>query len=316
MKILKLDIKVPFWCSFAEYGTLNIQQTYLFPPPPALFGMILNAMGKPAVHTISIDDAAQKIEKQYLDAYSKLRFSIIIREHGNRIDDYVNILKGNREIDTLIRNIKKRKKKSENLKQIKLTESDIKPILLNLFNKETNYDAVEDQLKQKFPSNENISELLQIIKEECPLSEIQRYNVNKSWMRSQIHRQRIIHPQYTVYIQSLDDEGNFSLEKISSSLRNPKRPLYLGESDDLIQLDINGDGIVDVENEQILSNQIKSIIPGPRVYENCQITKIPNKLRYDTSNNQKLICSIPNSKGVLKESIPCISVSGENIVFL
>ena len=289
MRLLRFNLNIPFWCSFAEYGTLNIQQTYPFPPPPTIFGMILNAFGKPAVHTISDDVAKQRLIEEYLRDYSKLRCSIVVRDMGEKIDDYLNVLKGNRDKkasrsalnDRLSSEIKKFKKENKNL-----SESGIK----DKINRYT-LDFWKSQV-------ENYGQ----------------YQIDKKWMRTQINRQRLIQPRYTIYLRSSDESGDYSLESLSFHLKNPKRPLYLGESDDIIDLTINEAGIVKVEDENYISSKISSVLPGPRVYENCEIVKVPIKLRYDKNSEQKLICSIP--RGDIREGVPCIKVCGENVVFL
>ncbi len=58
MKVIRVDLDVPFWCSFSEYGTVNIRPTYLFPPPTTIFGLIQNALQKPALH--NLDDEKRK----------------------------------------------------------------------------------------------------------------------------------------------------------------------------------------------------------------------------------------------------------------
>lgn len=314
MNLLKFELIVPFWCSFAEYGTLNIQQTYLFPPPTALFGMILNAMGKSSVHTINDENAQENLKQKYLEDFSILRFSILIRHQGEKIDDYLNILKGNREFEKIGSQLLDEIMKSNQIKESGLEKKKLKEFIEGLLSYELDDDRLKKQLKEIIESDEKAHAIYLFLKDKCTLSHKKRYDFNKRWVRSQIHRQRLLQPQYGIYIQSDTDSGEFSLANISRALRDPKRSLYLGESDDLVDLKIDNDGIVAVENEHQVSSLINSIIPGPKIFENCQITKIPRRLRFDVNNEQKLICSIPH--GPLKEEIACIRVNGENIVFL
>jgi len=95
MRVIRADLEVPFWCSFSEYGTVNIRPTYPFPPPTTLFGLIQNAMQKPALHELT-KDKQKGVRLQYLENYSKLDFAILIKENGEKIDDYLNIHKGSR----------------------------------------------------------------------------------------------------------------------------------------------------------------------------------------------------------------------------
>ena len=286
MKVLKIDLDVPFWCSFGEYGTVNIQQTYTFPPPPTIFGMILNAMGKPSPHTIEETNVRESIIKEYLEVYSKLGFSITIRDNGEKINDYLNILKGNREQGTSRSSLK-----DELSKEIKTIKNK---------NKDKNEDEIE-KLTEKYVEN--------FWNEKIETYGL--YRIDKTWMRTQVNKERLIQPKYTVYIHSLIDVGEYSLEHISSSLRKPKRPLYLGDSDSMVDIKIKGDGIFDAD-EHCISSSIHSVLPG--VHQNSHMVMVPVKLRYDSSGAQKLLCSIPYSD--IEEKVPCISIGGENIVFL
>ena len=90
-------------------------------------------------------------------------------------------------------------------------------------------------------------------------------------------------------------------------LKNPKRPLYIGESDDMV--DITNIEIVDVD--KIISSNISSVLLG--VYNNSELVKVPLNLKYAIDNSNK-ICSIP--KGKLDEQIECYTYNGENFVFL
>lgn len=317
MKLLRMDLIVPFWCSFAEYGTLNLQQTYLFPPPPTIFGMILNAMGKPAIHTS--DEAYQEtISTAYLSAYDNLRFSIVVRDPGERIDDYLNILKGSRILEGYRDNLAKDLDEFVKAASIPLEGKIVKEIASQF-----TQDAV---IKEK---PEGITKIISdcgiagndyscleryLTKKYQKLSLQENYELQKVFLRTQIRRQRIIQPEYTVYISSSDEDGEYSLSAISNALRYPARQLYLGESDDLVDVRIEGSGIVNVEAESSNSSEISSVLPGPRIYQNCLITKIPVRLRNDTRAGRMTNCSIP--QGDLREEVPCIDVCGESIVFL
>jgi len=330
MKLLRFDLRVPFWCSFGEFGTLNIQQTYHLPPPPTLFGFIQNALGKSSVHTITDENARRNYINEMLKNYSKLSFAIIVKFQGEKIDDYLNIFKGNREIEKEEANllgrieekIKSFKFYSQLTKDKKKTEDkEVRKISNKLKRHDLEQNSMIealDLLQEKGVSNSEVNELSEEIK--CfwkSLSRLRVYEVNRKWLRTQIRRQRLISPEYTIFIKTEDSGGQYSLENISSHLRNPKRPLYLGESDDLVNVIINDEGIIETEDDNHYSSEISSVIPG--IYEDCQITEIPIKIRNDIPKKEdkkghRIVCSIPVKK--LKQEIPCIKVQGENIVFL
>ncbi|ATZ61746.2 MAG: CRISPR-associated protein Cas5 [Methanosarcinales archaeon Met12] len=317
MKLLKIDLNIPFWCSFAEYGTMNIQQTYPFPPPPTIFGMILNALGKPAVHTIDDTNAKQWLIKEYLCDYSKLRFSIVVRDMGEKIDDYLNILKGNRKIEEEEANLEGEiTKKIELFGNLDMKKQEVNKIANELKRQNIKNDDLKnimDTLKQKGATVKETNELFDFIKQHWRgLPEKVKYEIRKYWLRSQVNRQRLIRPRYTIYIHSLDGSGDYSLNNLSFHLRTPKRLLYLGESDGIVDVGIEGDGLVEVEDENDASSQISSVLPG--VYQNSQLVKMPVKLRYDSSEKHKLLCSVPY--GDIGEEVSCINVCGEYIVFL
>jgi CRISPR-associated Cas5-like protein len=327
MKVIKVDLEVPFWCSFSEYGTVNIRSTYPFPPPTTIFGLIQNSLQKPALHDIE-KNKRKGIANQYLDGYSNLDFAIIIREKGEKIDDYLNIHKGSREIESFESSLKE--DLEAKLAELDLDENDKKTIKKELNKLKRKYIAdyiIKVHNNQKLPEKDEkvILSLIKLI-EEVGAGEIliyiqnfwksfktgnNAYNLNKKWISTQINRQRLINPKYTLFISSNDFDGEYSLENIYENLKTPKRLLYLGESDDIINLD-------NIEMKETMasttSSKIDSVIPG--VFTNCQLVKIPNKLKNDfpNENGHNIICSIP--EGELDTTIPCLKIEGEHIVFL
>lgn len=328
MRVIRADLEVPFWCSFSEYGTVNIRPTYPFPPPTTLFGLIQNSMQKPALHDLNKDER-NGVGLQYLEDYSKLNFAIVIKENGEKIDDYLNIHKGSREIEGFESSLKE--ELQNRLNGLNLQEEDEKKL-----NKELNKLKRKNFLENfvKITNNQKISEkdekqtlaLLRLIKDteadelltvihnfwNSFKDGINGYNLNKKWISTQINRQRLINPKYTIYLTSTDLNGQYSIKNLYSCLKSPKRPLYLGESDDVVI--VNKLEIKEVNDELTKSFKIDSVIPG--VYTNSQLVKIPSRLKNDFPDNKghNLICSIP--QGDLNQELPCFNVDGEHIVFL
>ena len=322
MEVLRANLEVPFWCSFSEYGTVNIRPTYPFPPLTTIFGLIQNALKKPALHSLN-EDERKGIARQYLDDYLKLDFAIVIREKGEKIDDYLNIHKGSRVLERKFENeilTNNLKNEIEKLNISKERKKDVKKIINSL--KRKNFVEKLDNNN----GNEKINEVLNLIKELGAHDLInvvkdfwkensqghQGYEINKKWINSQINRQRLIMPKYTVYIRSTDQNGEYSLENLFNHLKNPKRPLYLGESDDIVN--VAKVEIKEINDDLIKSSKINSVIPGIRT--NCQLVKIPVELKNDITEDKghNLICSVP--EGELDCEIPCFEVDGDNIVFL
>ncbi|TMS42022.1 MAG: CRISPR-associated protein Cas5 [Methanobacterium sp.] len=321
MKVIKADLEVPFWCSFSEYGTVNIRPTYPFPPPTTLFGLIQNALQKPALHNLN-KESREGITRSYLENYSKLHFAIIIKENGEKIDDYLNIHKGSRLRERKYEDGILTEKVKDKIKSFDLSKEDEKS-LHKIVRKITRKKFVED-FENKDISEEN--EILSIIHEKGADELVELilkfwhvnkdgvggYETNKNWEPTQINHQRLVGPKYTIYIHSSDQNGEYSLENIYYSLKNPKRPLYLGESDDVVN--VGNVKIIEMNDDVLMSSKIDSVIPG--VYTNSQLVKIPLKLKNDIPNEEghNLICSIP--QGELEERISCFESEGENIVFL
>jgi CRISPR-associated protein Cas5 subtype I-B len=275
MKVLKFDVEIPYWCSFKQFGTVNIQQTYPFPPPPTIFGMIQNALGK--------------LHKDY-NGFEKLNFAIIVRNEAEKLDDYSNIMKGNRE-----RKSSRSALKDDFSSKFKDEEKELKKQGLN----EEQINEKKKEYEQRFWDDKT--------------NKFGAYAIEKIWMRTQVTRQKLIHPKYSIFLKS-HDNAEHSLNNISEALRQPKRPLYLGENDDFVIINMHKDGIIDVEDKEIQSSKIKSVIPG--IHTNSHVVKIPNTTR-EQENTAKLgsiIVSIP--KGDIGKHISCFEIDGENIVFL
>jgi len=328
MKVIRADLEVPFWCSFSEYGTVNIRPTYPFPPPTTLFGLIQNALQKPALHDLN-EEEKKLLAPQYLENYSKLDFAIIIQENGEKIDDYLNIHKGSRELEGFESSLKEELQKK--LDKLNLLEDDQKKLNKELNKLKRKYfienlAKIDENKELEKKKEKQMLDLINLIKEagadelvthirkfwESSERGIRGYNLNKKWINTQINRQKLVSPKYTIYIYSTDQNGEYSLENIYNHLKNPKRPLYLGESDDIIN--INNIEIKEIIDDRVMSSNIDSVIPG--VYANSLLVKIPIKLKNDIPNEKghNLICSIP--KGELEQEKSCFESEGENIVFL
>ena len=311
MEVLKFNLDIPYWCSFSDFSSLKIKLTYPFPPPTTIFGMILNSMDKPSIHTIHPMKCSDKekekhqkklkdiTEQSYLDFYNNLSFAIVINNFGEIIEDYSNIHKINR-IDNIesdiIKKIIKEYNKQEN---DEIIEKNIKEISKHDFYLDIclNHEESDNEIVRhlnKFHSN-----LLDNIKKEWELN-------YKIFMGTLIKKQKIINPSYTVYVKS--DDEYYNLDKIKYYLENPINPLYIGESDDLININ----NIEVVELNKITSNNINSVVS--ELCLNSELVKIPCKLKFDKDGNHQKTVSILND--YLDEDISCYTDGVNNIVFL
>lgn len=310
MEVLKFDINIPFWCSFKEFGTVNSHFTYPFPPPPTIFGLILNALGKPSLHTIDDDYVKQKLEEEYFNAYENIRFSIIVRAEGIKIDDYSNILKRNRGSDNLERHISKRFNDYLNY-NVKLSNDDLIKKIVNecgkykVFREGKIDESINNFRELTLGDKKKIKEFLY----DFWGNDIAKYDISKYWQKTQITRQRIIKSSYSVFICS-ENNKDYSLETISEKLRNPQRPLYCGESDDLVELSIYD--IEHIYGANKKPNRIHSVLPG--VYSNSNIVNIPIALRNQHAIGQMKVCSIPIKE--IEQEVDCFQLGEDNFVFI
>lgn len=310
MKALRFDLNIPFWCSFGDFTSLNIKLSYPVPPLSTLFGMILNAMGKPAIHSIHDKDYRKQFELELVNSFNDLQFSILLRNQGELIEDFTNIHKGSRfkkspyenELKDILKEYEEKFESNFNL----LSKHDF--YLYNI-NNEIDNNKFNETLK--FIEENNLSFILDMINEfwKDKTEGMLGHNLNKYWMSTQINRQKIINPYFTIYLLSNND-SEFSIDNIYNMLNYPQRPLYLGESDDVV--DILNINIVDITESR--SSEISSIIPG--IFSNSELFKLPIDLKYnlDESINHYLVCSLP--KGNIDEEIDCFTFNGENFVFL
>jgi CRISPR-associated protein Cas5h len=84
---------------------------------------------------------------------------------------------------------------------------------------------------------------------------------------SPMFREFIVNPQYIIYIGGEDE----IIMRIYESLRDPERPLYLGQSDDLVELNVNAP--IDIQETE--SNIIWSAAKG--IFSDAFVEKVPFK---------------------------------------
>jgi hypothetical protein len=122
-------------------------------------------------------------------------------------------------------------------------------------------------------------------------------------------RQKLIGISYAIYLKANRD----LLVEARDALRNPCWPLYLGESDDVV--DVVSPCIVNAESEPV--QNIHSIIPG--VVESCRLIKVPvrfHKKDGSWSVDYTIYSLPPMNEGVhLEKPLTAYSVEGRNVVF-
>ena len=128
--------------------------------------------------------------------------------------------------------------------------------------------------------------------------------------RTILIRQKLLKAHYTVYLKADD----ILLIEALEALKAPQWPLYLGESDDLV--DVIDPKIVETQLNEVTS--VHSVIPG--FVEGCQLVNMPNHYTEATRGQwqmQRQIYSIPPSGQALAltESRIAYSIEGRNIIF-
>ncbi|RLI75086.1 CRISPR-associated protein Cas5, partial [Archaeoglobales archaeon] len=89
----------------------------------------------------------------------------------------------------------------------------------------------------------------------------------RTFPSSPMFKNFLIEPSYEVYLVGSEKK----IKETYLALLNPKRPLYLGSSDDLIDLKI----WEPVKIEEVETNEVWSVAEG--VHEGCIVEKVPYK---------------------------------------
>lgn len=129
----------------------------------------------------------------------------------------------------------------------------------------------------------------------------------KTFPSSPMFKEFLVNPIYDIYVAGEQEK----IEDIYNSLKNPKRPLYIGGSDELIDIIL----FELTEIGKSTSNEISCVMEG--VHENCIIEKVPYKF-IQTGRNFSLeyrTVSIPKY-GNINEKLDVFNFNGEEVVLL
>lgn len=114
----------------------------------------------------------------------------------------------------------------------------------------------------------------------------------------------LVNPEYRIYLVGEDE----LIKTIAENLKNPLRPLYLGQSDDLV--DVKNVRILEVKKTK--SSEIYSIIEG--VQENCEIVKLPYKFINNGKDVEMKVVSIPKEFPLkMEEEVECFKFGEEYV---
>jgi CRISPR-associated protein Cas5h len=89
----------------------------------------------------------------------------------------------------------------------------------------------------------------------------------RTFPSSPMFREFLVEPSYEIFLVGDEDK----IKEVHSALLNPKRPLYLGGSDDLVDVEV----FEPVEVKEVEVENVWSVVEG--VYEGCIVEKVPYK---------------------------------------
>lgn len=172
---------------------------------------------------------------------------------------------------------------------------------LGQFPKHEGYLTLQDEMKiglQRLEVKGTSRELCKILK----LKKTEE-GFKRVFPSSPMFKNFLIGPKYRIYIV-----GEGDIESLFERLKDPERSLYLGQSDDMV--DISYVEIIDIE--KVKSKEIHSVIKG--IHENCEIVKLPYKFGEDGKSLEKLTISIPNKYPlVLDKGVECFRFNEEHV---
>jgi len=117
-------------------------------------------------------------------------------------------------------------------------------------------------------------------------------------------REFLVNPSYKIYV--FGDDG--LVKRVYEKMKDPERPFYLGQSDDLI--DVHSIELVEVKTTE--NTEISSVLKG--IYENCEVIRLPYKFSPDGKVLEKITVSVPNNFPLkLKDEIECLLCKNEFI---
>lgn len=129
---------------------------------------------------------------------------------------------------------------------------------------------------------------------------------NRGFPSSPIFREFLITPTYRIYLAGEKDK----IDCIYSALQQPQRPLYLGSSDDLIDIEVSKP----TEINEVKTKQVTGIIGG--IHEQCRVENLPYKfiqINNDFSIEYKTVSIPPTSTKILKEETECWAFDSGNV---
>lgn len=166
----------------------------------------------------------------------------------------------------------------------------VRGIIANALGLQQHDYSLQDEIKVGIrlihPGYKNV-EMAKILKlKESPMPRL------KIYPSSPMFKEYLVKPEYEFYIGGEENK----MKEIYSALDNLKRPLYLGQSDDLVDIEISD--LIDIEEKE--TNEINSVVDG--IHTGCTIEKLPFVFKTDGNKYtvEYKVVSIPKEKITLQ----------------
>ncbi|PWB54523.1 MAG: CRISPR-associated protein Cas5 [Candidatus Methanoperedenaceae archaeon] len=148
------------------------------------------------------------------------------------------------------------------------------------------------------------------IPSKCPKCDSSEFyeipNYKQFFSSAPMFKEFLFSPAYEIFIAGENDKIGY----VYNALLQPDRPLYLGGSDELVDIEVSNP----IEIQEVEVKEISGILEG--IHENCLVEKIPYKFIQkgkDFSLEYKTV-SIPQDSSIsLNEEIACFRYNGDNI---
>jgi len=140
---------------------------------------------------------------------------------------------------------------------------------------------------------EEITELSRILKF---VSRQKERTYQKKFPSTPMFKSFLVNPHYRIYLAG----GNELITEIAEKLQNPERPIYLGQSDDMVDIC----NVIPVEIHEEESSILSSVIEN--IIENCEVVKVPYRFINKGKHVEMKVVSIPRELPLkLEEEIKC-----------
>lgn len=180
----------------------------------------------------------------------------------------------------------------------------IRGLLSNALGKKRDDYSIQDWVKIGISPPEKISKSREIAKI-LKLKGTGKTH-NRVFPSSPIFKEFLIKPTYRIYLAGEEDK----IKRIHNALLQPERPLYLGASDDLADIEVSEP----IEIREVKTKQVTGIIGG--IHEKCSVENVPYKFirrGKGFSIEYKTVSIPPTKTTTLKGELDCWEFSSGNV---